>query len=134
MAAVDLNDTSPEELEETLEIKKHQAESIYDYIKDNGKIVEERELLNVEGIGQKTYDRIEEDIYVGEVERPPEMKTCEYRKKHKREIQRAKNRGDKLDVCHIISRHNGGADHEDNYMSWPEPTLTVKSRTNTTTS
>ena len=116
-AAIDLNNTSPEELKETLGITKYQAENICDYIEDNGKIIEEMELLlNVPGVGEKTYNRIEEHIYVGEVERPPKMTTREYRKKHKREIQLAKKTGDELDVCHIISHHNGGADHEDNYV------------------
>ena len=113
---VDLNNTSPRELEQKLEIKKHQADNIYGYIEDNGKMIDVRELLDVEGIGEATYDRIVDNVYVGKVERPPVMERREYRKKHKRDIELAKRRGDKLDVCHIISEHNGGADHEDNYV------------------
>ena len=114
--AIDLNNTSVEELERKLGLRKHQAENIYTYIEDNGKIIDESELLNVPGIGKLTFERIEEDVYVGDIERPPKMSTHKYREKHKRAIQRARRRGDKLDVCHIISHHNGGADHEDNYV------------------
>ena len=113
---LDLNQADMDDLTELEGIGEVRAEQILNFREENGKFIDTEELLAVAGIGRKTYEKIEYEIRCGNVQRPRRMTRETYRRRHRAEIQQARSKGHKLDVCHIIAEHRQGADHEDNYV------------------
>ncbi len=62
---LDLNAASAEELEELPGIGPELAARIMEYRAENGPFTNPAELMNVEGIGEKTYAGLAERIFVG---------------------------------------------------------------------
>lgn len=68
---IDINSASVEELTELPRVGKATAAKIVAWREENGPFTNARELLNVEGIGEKTFEQIEPHVTVGGSGGPP---------------------------------------------------------------
>lgn len=68
---IDINSASVEELTELPRVGKATAAKIVAWREENGPFTSARELLNVEGIGEKTFEKIEPHVTVGGSGGPP---------------------------------------------------------------
>lgn len=68
---IDINSASAEELTELPRVGKATAAKIVAWREENGPFTQTRELLNVEGIGEKTFELIRPHVTVGDSGGPP---------------------------------------------------------------
>ena len=113
---VDINNASEAELMILPGIGAAKAKKIIEYRNYEGKFTHKDELQYVEGIGEGVYRQLKQDVYCGSLVSPGQMSRETFRRRHQAEIEDAAAQGHKLDVCHIISKANGGVDHKDNFI------------------